>query len=238
MSTKSGSDTNTAPPMWQVQVVPYKRAPGWEVGPETPSKLCSPSSSPWCGAVSAERKAVFSNWHKGTIWVSSSPLQTLGVSALWPSFQGRSSPSLFQSISICFNKYLTVPTLYQTLGLHWWTDRHASCSHEGYSPVEVIPSFFLHGSRRTFFWGSLSWSQPLFSETWDVGTRLTKTLLGLGNNDHHPQHVHLSPDFQGDGTSEDIDSYYLGSFIYLWLGEEKKWNYDFHWKRVRFILET
>lgn len=120
MGTRSSSDTNTGPPIWQVQIVAYARAPGWEVAPETQSKLCSLSNLSWCGALSAGRKVcLFSNWHKGIIWVSSSPFQTLGVSALWPSFQGLPSPSLFQSISICFNKYLIVPTLYQ----HWvYTD--------------------------------------------------------------------------------------------------------------------
>ena len=49
-------DTSAGPPTGRVQVAPYTRAPGREVGPEAQSKLCSPSSLLWCGAVSAGRK--------------------------------------------------------------------------------------------------------------------------------------------------------------------------------------
>lgn len=109
--------TNTAGAGYPLQKGTWLRSGAWNPVQALPTKQFA-----WCGAVSSGRKGcLFSNWHKVTIWVSSSPFQSLGVSALWPSFQGLSSPSLFQSISICFNKYLTIPTLYQTLGLQWWT---------------------------------------------------------------------------------------------------------------------
>lgn len=188
--------------------------------------------------ISREKGLSFSNWHKGTIWVSGNPFQTLGVSALWPSFQGLSSPSLFQPLGICSNKYLLSTYFVSASTGFTLMNKRASCFHAAYSLVEVIPSFFLHDIQRAYSGGSLSWSQPLFSKTWVVGTWLENHSWGWEIMTTTPTHMHLSPDLQGDGTVRlwtVISS--VASFTPI-RRRKKNWHYGFHWKSVRFILRT
>lgn len=155
-------------------------------GPETQSSLCLPSTLPWRGTVSAGRKGcLFLTGTKvpsGLAVALSKPLGFLlcGLVSRVYLHLFHSSQSVFEQIFVGF--LLCVR--------HWvyideQTNRRISYSHEAYSVLEVILSFFLHENWRAFFWGSLSWSQPLFFGTWYVGTWLGKHISMLRNNDHH-----------------------------------------------------
>lgn len=138
----------------------------WGLGP-SPSSAHHAVRLAWSSIV-REKGLSFPNCHWSTMWVSSSFFQMLAVYALWSGFKGLSLPSLFSDEHL-LNKYLLSSYCVGGTGFSLMNRQtHFLPSWSLWSSEAY--SVFLHDNWRAFFWRRLSWSQLLFSETWDGGT--------------------------------------------------------------------
>lgn len=181
VGTRRSSDTNAGSSVWQCRLTPTlgQRGGPWN---SVQALLTKHFALAW-NCISRDKGLSFSNWHEVTTWVSSSPFQTLGFSALWPSFQGLSSPFPFQSVGICLNKYLLgtyfvsgtgFPTLMNLIV--YWRLFHLSFFmatgelSSGEAWADLSPCFLGHELISALvFWGMICWHL-----TWKAHLRVEK----------------------------------------------------------------